>query len=96
MKLYQYIKSLYKYKKTNRSNPIFIIWFNIKFFTPDLLCPRWRRFNNFKKDIGTRPEESKLIRIDPNKPYSRTNCKWHMNKIAFTNMRKFKASIDKF
>lgn len=38
--------------------------------------PRWESFDNFLEDMGVRPENKSLDRIDGTKGYSKDNCKW--------------------
>lgn len=41
------------------------------------VCKRWEFFPNFLKDMGERPTDSHTIgRKDPNKNYSKSNCRW--------------------
>jgi len=41
------------------------------------VCKRWLKFENFYKDMGPRPNKSfSLERINNNKGYSKSNCKW--------------------
>lgn len=40
------------------------------------VCERWKDFNNFFADMGERPEGAELVRLDTEKNYELSNCRW--------------------
>ena len=51
------------------------------------VCKRWNVFENFLKDMGARPKNYSLERIDNDKGYNKSNCKWSSSKDQVTNRR---------
>lgn len=53
------------------------------------VCKRWRSFKNFCHDMGARPNGMSLDRIDNDKNYSPSNCKWSTRSEQMVNRRTF-------
>lgn len=53
------------------------------------ICDRWlESFENFLEDMGERPEQMTLDRINPYGNYEPTNCRWATQKQQMNNTRK--------
>lgn len=51
------------------------------------VCKRWLNFQNFYADMGEAPPKHSLERINNNKGYSKSNCKWATIKEQQNNRR---------
>lgn len=56
------------------------------------VCKSWEQFENFYADMGDRPQGLTLDRINNDKGYERSNCRWADRKTQANNRRKPKKS----
>ena len=52
------------------------------------ICKRWSQFKNFLDDMGERPPNKTLDRIDNNSNYEKSNCRWATHKEQGRNSRR--------
>lgn len=57
------------------------------------VCDRWKTFSNFYEDMGERPEETSIDRIDPNLGYFKENCQWATRSQQNKNKRRKRNSL---
>lgn len=58
------------------------------------VCPEWDSFENFLRDMGPKPPGLTLERIDNEKGYSLSNCRWATIAEQNRNSRNTKLNIE--
>lgn len=51
------------------------------------VCASWHRYENFRSDMGQRPDGSQLDRVDNSKGYEPSNCRWSTPRQNANNRR---------
>lgn len=59
------------------------------------LCKRWNKFKNFLLDMGVRPIDRTIDRINNNGNYNKKNCRWATRTVQNSNIRKRKSKYSK-
>jgi len=54
------------------------------------VCKRWHSYENFVADMGEPPKNRSLDRVNNNRGYSKSNCKWATQREQCWNSRRTK------
>jgi hypothetical protein len=54
------------------------------------VCKRWQKYVNFLADMGERPDGMSLDRINNNRGYTPSNCRWSTPQEQAQNTRRTK------
>lgn len=52
------------------------------------VCRRWHKFENFYRDMGKKSNGYVIDRIDNNKGYNKSNCRWVSRSTSNRNLRR--------
>jgi hypothetical protein len=76
------------------TNPNNKDWKNYGGATPPVhVCKRWRKFENFLADMGTRPAGTTLSRLGDVGNYCKRNCRWHTWEQQYEEARKKQSKV---
>lgn len=73
----------------NQNNPHFS-YYGGRWIT---VCLRWLVFESFLADMGERPENKTLDRINNHRGYFKENCKWSTRKEQSNNVRERNSKV---
>lgn len=84
------VKTKHGHSKKGSRSLTYVTWYNMiqRCFNPKTpkwqyyggkgvtVCESWKQFKNFLNDMGERPKNTSLDRIDSDKNYEISNCRW--------------------